>query len=93
VAKEELAVTSFNKTYEMKAHGQLRDDLERLYPTMRVKRPIESAQRNGDLCASAGAQTLANQIDLRPFYLMSPNLAIALERGITRAVVTFTYPP
>ena len=93
VAKEELAVTSFNKTYEMKAHGQLRDDLERLYPTMRVKRPIENAQRSGDLCASAGAQTLANQIDLRPFYLMSPNLAIALDRGITKAVVTFTYPP
>jgi tetratricopeptide (TPR) repeat protein len=93
VAKEELAVTSFNKTYEMKAHGELRDDLERLYPTMRVKRPIENANRNGDLCASAGAQTLANQIDLRPFYVMSPNLAIALERGITKAVVTFTYPP
>jgi hypothetical protein len=92
VAKEELAVTSFNKTYELKPQGALRDDINRLYPTMRVKRPIENVQRIGDLCATSGGLNLANAIDLRPFYAMSPNLAIALQNGVAKAVVTFTYP-
>lgn len=92
VTKEELAVTSFTKTYDAKPHGALRDDVNRLYTTMRVRRPIENASRVGDLCASAGAQTLTNAIDLRPFYVMSPNLAIALQNGVTKAIVTFTYP-
>ena len=92
VAKEELAVTSFSKTYDQKPNGALRDDINRLYPSMRVKRPIENVQRIGDLCASSGSINLANAIDLRPFYAMSPNLAIALQNGITKAVVTFTYP-
>lgn len=92
VAKEELAVTSFNKTYDQKPQGALRDDINRLYPSMRVKRPIENIQRIGDLCASQGNLNLANAIDLRPFYAMSPNLTMALQNGITKAVVTFTYP-
>jgi Flp pilus assembly protein TadD len=92
VAKEELAVTSFAKTYTQKAHGALRDDIARLYAAMRVKRPIESIQRSGDLCATAGNVFLSNPIDLRPFYALSPNLAIALQNGVARAVVTFTYP-
>jgi tetratricopeptide (TPR) repeat protein len=92
VTKEELAVASLNKTYDAKPHGALRDDIQRLYQNFRVRRPLETAQRQGDLCASAGAQNLANFIDLRPFYGMSPNLGIALQNGITKAVVTFTYP-
>jgi tetratricopeptide (TPR) repeat protein len=92
VTKEELAVTSLTKIYDAKPHGALRDDINRLYPTMRAKRPVDSIQRSGDVCASAGATSLSNPIDLRPFYAMSPNLAIALQNGINRAVVTFTYP-
>lgn len=92
VAKEELAVTSFTKTYDQKAAGAIRDEVNRLYPSMRVKRPIENVQRIGDLCATAGTLNLGNAIDLRPFYAMSPNLAIALQNGITKATVTFTYP-
>ncbi|MEA2462638.1 MAG: hypothetical protein QOJ98_385 [Acidobacteriota bacterium] len=92
VTKEELAVTSLNKTYDAKPHGALRDDIQRLYQNFRVRRPLETAQRQGDLCASAGSQSLANFIDLRPFYAMSPNLGLALQNGITKAVVTFTYP-
>jgi hypothetical protein len=49
-------------------------------------------QRVGDLCATSGTLNLGNAVDLRPFYAMSPNLAIALQNGITKAVVTFTYP-
>lgn len=92
VAKEELAVTSLTKTYARKPHGALRDEVNRLYPTMRVNKPIENVQRMGDVCATSGSTLLANQIDLRPFYVFSPNLAIALQNGVTRAVVTFTYP-
>ena len=92
VAKEELKVTSFTKTYDQKPQGELRGDIDRLYPTMRVRRPIENVQRTGDLCASQGNANLANAIDLRPFYAMSPNLGMALPNGITKAVVTFTYP-
>jgi Flp pilus assembly protein TadD len=92
VTREELNVTSFTKTYDQKPQGTLRDDINRLYPTMRAKRPIENVQRVGDLCATAGNLNLGNPIDLRPFYAMSPNLAIALQNGITKAVVTFTYP-
>jgi tetratricopeptide (TPR) repeat protein len=92
LSKEELTVTSLNKTYEAKAQGAIRDELERLWPTMRVRRPIENAARSGDLCASAGANALSNAVDLRPFYTMSPNLGVALQNGITRMLVTFTYP-
>ena len=92
VAKEELAVTSFTKTYEQRPVGALRDDVSRLYPSMRAKRPIENVNRFGDLCATSGTLNLGNAVDLRPFYVMSPNLGIALQNGINKAVVTFTYP-
>ncbi|MFL6246165.1 MAG: tetratricopeptide repeat protein [Thermoanaerobaculia bacterium] len=92
VAKEELAVTSFTKTYDQKPAGALRDDINKLYPSMRARRPIENVNRIGDLCATSGTLNLGNAVDLRPFYAMSPNLAIALQNGITKATVTFTYP-
>lgn len=93
VTNEELTVTSLIKTYTQKPLGALRDEIARLHTGMRVKKPVESVQRTGDVCASAGATLLSNQIDLRPFYALSPNLAISLPNGVTRAVVTFTYPP
>lgn len=92
VAKEELSLASFNKTYQQKPHGELRDEANRLYVSMRVKKPIENVHRVGDLCATQGSLLISNPIDLRPFYVMSPNLAIALQNGVTRAVVSFTYP-
>ena len=73
-------------------HGELRDEVNRLYTTMRPKKPLENVHRLGDLCMTSGTLLISNQIDLRPFYVMSPNLAIALQNGVTRAVVTFTYP-
>jgi tetratricopeptide (TPR) repeat protein len=91
LASEELNVTSQTKTYTQKAHGELRDEISRTYPTMRVKKPIEGLQRTGDLCTASGATALANPVDLRPFYTLSPNLAIQLPMGVSRAVVTFTY--
>ena len=92
LAKEELTVTSFEKTYAQKPQGALRDDINRLYVNMRIKKPIETMQQRGDLCATSGGTLLGNPIDLRPFYTLSPNLNLALPNGVTRAVVTFTYP-
>jgi tetratricopeptide (TPR) repeat protein len=92
VAKEDLAVTSFVKTYANRPHGALRDETSKLYTSMRPKKPVENVLRSGDLCATSGSLMLANLIDLRPFYAMSPNLSIALPIGVTRASVAFTYP-
>ena len=92
VAKEELTVTSHSKTYMQRPVGAIRDDVGKLFNGMRVKKPVENLSRIGDACATAGTQMLTNPIDLRPFYAMSPNLAIALPAGVTRAVVTFVYP-
>ncbi|HEV3486705.1 MAG TPA: hypothetical protein VG106_14935, partial [Vicinamibacterales bacterium] len=72
--------------------GALRDEINRLNPGMRVNRPLENVQRTGDVCAVSAGTLLSNPIDLRPFYVMSPNLAMAMQNGVTRAVVTFTYP-
>lgn len=92
VSREELSLASYNKTYQQKPHGELREEIGRLYSGMRVKKPVENIHRVGDLCAMQGTLLVSNPIDLRPFYVMSPNLAIALQNGVTRAVVSFTYP-
>ena len=92
LVKEDLTLASFQKTYAQRPRGALREETSRMYVSMRPKRPIENAIRVGDLCATSGNQLLANLIDLRPFYTMSPNLAIALPLGVTRASVSFTYP-
>jgi hypothetical protein len=92
LTKEELAVTSFTKEYKEKPQGNERDEVASLYPTMRVRRPIENVARAGDLCAKSGTIVVGNPIDLRPFYAMSPNLATLLPFGVTKATVTFTYP-
>jgi Flp pilus assembly protein TadD len=92
VVKEDFAITSWNKTYKQKPYGALRDEISRLYVSMRPNRPIENLTRSGDLCGSVGTTLLGNRIDLRPFYAMSPNLAIQLPFGVTRATVSFTYP-
>ena len=92
VTKEELAVASMTKTYMAKPQGAARDEVNRLYPTMRVKRPIENMLRTGDVCATNGTLLLGNPIDLRPFYAISPNVAMVIPFGVTQETVSFTYP-
>lgn len=92
VAKEELAVTSLTKTYMQRPVGAYRDEVAKIYPAMRVRKPLDNILRTGDLCGLSGSLLLGNQLDLRPFYAMSPNLAVQLPYGVTKAVVTFTYP-
>ncbi|HXG57809.1 MAG TPA: tetratricopeptide repeat protein [Thermoanaerobaculia bacterium] len=91
LAKEEFSLAGFEKIYNQKAVGHYRDEIERFYPRMRVRRPVENITRTGDVCATAGNTLLANEIDLRPFYLLSPNLSIAIPRGVTRITVSVSY--
>jgi tetratricopeptide (TPR) repeat protein len=91
VTREELAVMAMNKMYQQRPIGAVRDEVSRMYPSMRTKRPLEGINR-GDYCATSGTNLLGNPIDLRPFYAMSPNLAIQVPYGVVRTVVTFTYP-
>lgn len=93
VVKEDLAVTSYEKIYMQKPIGAWRNEVGKLYAAgVRAHRPIENFTRTGDYCATVGNLLLANPIDLRPFYAMSPNLAIALPAGVVHATVSFTYP-
>jgi Flp pilus assembly protein TadD len=91
LTREELVVESMTKTYQEKAYGAERQEIATLYPDMRVRKPVEHLLNSGDRCGISGNTILSNEIDLRPFYAFSPNLAVALAPGVTRAAVTFTY--
>jgi tetratricopeptide (TPR) repeat protein len=92
VAKEDLTLYSLNKIYTQKPIGAYREEISKVHVGMRARRPIENALRTGDLCGTSGTLLLGNMIDLRPFYAMSPNLAMQLPYGVTKAAVSFTYP-
>ena len=90
IQQEELTIESFEKTYA-KFPPEIRKLVERQYPTARRGKPIDLLQK-GDVCGAAGSQLIVNAIDLRAFDAWSPNLAIALPPGVTKATVSFTYP-
>jgi tetratricopeptide (TPR) repeat protein len=90
--KEELAVSSMTKTYTEKPYGMMRQEVAALYPEMRVRKPIDRILYLGDRCGVSGTTVLSNPVDLRPFYALTPNLAVAIASGVTRATVSFTYP-
>jgi len=92
LVKEDLSVASMSKTYAQKPSGPWRDEVAKLYTSMRAKRPIENVARRGDVCGTNGTMILGNYIDLRPFYAMSPNLMMQVPFGVTKASVSFTYP-
>lgn len=92
LAKEDLTLNSLTKTYAQKPSGPWRDEVAKLYTSMRAKRPVENVMRIGDLCGTNGTLLLGNAVDLRPFYLMSPSSAMQLPFGVTKATVSFTYP-
>lgn len=87
--QEELALESWTKTFA-KMPGEARRMIERYYPGHRGK-AVDMLQK-GDICGVAGTQVITNLIDLRAFDAWSPNLALVLPPGITRATVSFTYP-
>ncbi|HEX3066981.1 MAG TPA: tetratricopeptide repeat protein [Thermoanaerobaculia bacterium] len=92
LTKEELALTAMTKTYNERPYGAERQETGSLYQDMRVRKPIDRMLSAGDRCGISGTQVLGNPVDLRPFYALTPNLAIVLGNGVTRASVSFTYP-
>jgi tetratricopeptide (TPR) repeat protein len=92
LAKEDLNIASMTKTYANKPNGPWRDELNKLYIGWHAKRPIEDILRSGDRCGTNGSLIVGNYIDLRPFYVMSPNTTMQLPFGVTKASVSFTYP-
>jgi tetratricopeptide (TPR) repeat protein len=92
LTKEELAVASMAKTYMERPYGAERQEIAAMYPDMRVRRPIDRILSLGDRCGMSGTTLLGNPVDLRPFYAFTPNLAMVLGNGVTRATVSFTYP-
>jgi Flp pilus assembly protein TadD/ribosomal protein L40E len=92
LAKEELVLTSMTKTFTERPYGAERQEIGTLYQDMRVRKPVERMLSAGDRCGISGTQVLGNPVDLRPFYALTPNLAIVLGDGVTRASVSFTYP-
>jgi Tetratricopeptide repeat. len=89
--KEEFLLGTYQKTYAKRAIGTIRDELQRLDPSARPKKPSD-IRRSGDQCAMSGTTILGNPIDLRPLYTLSPNLAIQLPNGVNKVTVSFTYP-
>jgi len=91
VSTEEFNLDSYTKTYTTDMSRDKYNELRRLHPGMRTRRPID-VLKTADYCSVVGSKLVANQIDLRPFYTISPNIAILLPTGVTRIVTTFTYP-
>jgi len=92
VAREEFVLSSFTKTYTEKPKAdQIRDEVKDFYPTLKWKQPLD-IMRTGDYCGMAGTQRLANRIDLRPFYTVSPSLPMLLPFGVAKMTVDYAYP-
>lgn len=92
LAREEFVLSSFTKTYaEKPKHGWVRDEVTDFYPTLKWKKPLDVI-RTGDYCGTSGTKRLANQIDLRPFYTVSPSLPMLLPFGVVKMTVDYTYP-
>ena len=91
LTKEEFTVDTHSKTYTKKPFGPLRDQIEQMYPSMRVKKPLD-IKRQGDLCSIFGSKLVGNLIDLRPFFTVAPDLAVPLPLGVVKVTVNVTYP-
>lgn len=92
LTKEDLTVGPMTKVYAKKPNGEWRDELNKLYVGWHAGRPIENILRSGDLCGTNGTLLVGNPVDLRPFYVMSPNTSMQMPSGVTKASVSFTYP-
>lgn len=87
---EDLSVTSFQKVWSGKPQGVVSDEVRRYYTTLKVRKPTD-VRMLGDVCAFNGGGVVEEAIDLRPFFVVSPALAVRLARGDTRVVVDYVY--
>jgi tetratricopeptide (TPR) repeat protein len=86
---EDLAVTSFQKTYTAKPQGKVSDEVRRVYQNLRTRQPLD-IRAMGDICGAAAAQT-DEAIDLRPLFVVSPALAVRLSPGDAHMTVDYAY--
>lgn len=89
--KEDFTVGSFTKNYTEKPGSETRKLIKDIYPSFRPKKPMD-VMRTGDLCGMSGNRRLGNQIDLRPFYTISPSFPTLLPFGTQRMTIDYTYP-
>ncbi len=89
--REEFTISSFTKTYTEKPESHTRKLVKDLYPSVKYKKPMNII-RSGDLCGTAGNLRLGNQVDLRPFYTISPSFATQLPFGVAKMTIDYTYP-
>ena len=90
LTREDLLVTSFQKTWNGKPQGTVSDEVRRYYTNLKVRKPTDM-KASGDVCAFDGGKAVEEPIDLRPFFVVSPAVAVRLARGDTRVVVDYTY--
>jgi len=89
--REEFTVDSFTKNYTEKPGSETRKLIKDIYPSFKPKKPMD-IMRTGDLCGMAGNRRLGNQIDLRPFYTISPSFPTLLPFGTQKMTIDYTYP-
>jgi hypothetical protein len=87
--REELAVTSFQKTYMAKPQGKVSDEVRRVYHNLKTRRPLD-IRATGDVCGAAAAH-LDEAIDLRPLFVISPAVAVRLSPGDAHVAVDYAY--
>ena len=87
--REELAVTSFQKTYMAKPQGKVSDEVRRVYQNLKTRRPLD-IRATGDVCGAA-APHIDEAIDLRPLFLVSPAIAARLSPGDAHVTVEYAY--
>jgi hypothetical protein len=87
---EDLAVTSFQKLWTGKPQGTVSDEVRRYYTTLKVRKPTD-IRALGDVCAVGGAGVIEEAIDLRPFFIVSPAVAVRLDHGDARVAVDYVY--
>jgi hypothetical protein len=90
LTREDLSVTSFQKLWTARPQGGVSDEVRRYYTALKVRKPTD-IRALGDVCAAGGAGLTEEAIDLRPFFVVSPALAVRLDRGDTRVVADYVY--
>lgn len=91
ISRELFEIESYGKTYKERPRGPIRNDVKRLYPQLRPGRTMD-IKRNGDRCGMVGNRMVGNEIDLRPFHSIAPNVAILIPLGIVKVSIDYTYP-
>jgi tetratricopeptide (TPR) repeat protein len=90
LSREDLTVTSYQKTWGAKPQGVVSDEVRRYYTTLKVRKPTD-IRSLGDICAINDGSGVEEPIDLRPFFVVVPAMAVRLNRGDARVVVDYQY--